>query len=316
LTKKANPYTFSIGTGLHSWNGVSRLTNASTISLLTADAPIFNWPTIEISDQLTRMFGIFAKGNLGKVGYRVSVNKPFMTSIKPTVGGPAVDNNKGNLLSYNGYFNYQFFEKDENTTAFLAGSYYGKKKVFNIGAGFLYSPNSTMTQPTPGVFESHAIAAFGADVYLDLPIGSKQGMSLTFYSVFYNYNFGKDYIRTTGVMNPGTMDTTFTGIRALEGFGSARNLLGTGNIWYTQAGFILPKFSEKLRLQPYLAYTWKDLQALNQPGHYYNVGVNLLFLGNHAKISLEYSSRALYTTSTKTVFKRAGEILAVIQFWL
>ena len=35
LTKQTNNYTLSIGTGLHSWNGVSRLTNASTISLLT-----------------------------------------------------------------------------------------------------------------------------------------------------------------------------------------------------------------------------------------------------------------------------------------
>jgi hypothetical protein len=316
-TKKDHPYTLSIGTGLHCWNGVSRLTNASTIHLLTADAPIFNWPTIEISDQLTRMFGVFAKGNLGKVGYRVSINKPFMTSTKPAVGGPAVDNNKGNIVSYNGYFDYQFFEKDENNTSFLTGSYYGKKKVFNIGAGFLYSPNSTMTQPTAGVFESHAIAAFGADVYFDTPLGNKEkDMSFTLYSVFYNYDFGKNYLRTTAVMNPGTMDSTYTGAKAMEGYGSSRYLLGTGNMWYTQTAFMLPEFSSKVRIQPYVAYTWKDLQALNQPGHYYNAGVNLLFDGNRAKISLEYNSRALYTATTKTVYKRAGEILAVIQFWL
>lgn len=316
-TKTENRHTLSIGAGLHCWNGVSRLTNASTIHLLTADAPVFNWPTIEISDQLTRMFGVFAKGNLGKVGYRVSVNKPFMTSSKPTVGGPAVDNNRGNIVSYNGYFDYQFLEKDENTTSFLTGSYYGKKKVFNIGTGFLYSPNSTMRQPVAGVFESHAITALGVDIYYDTPVGSKEkDMSLTLYSVFYDYDFGKDYLRTTAIMNPGTIDSTYIGPKAMEGYGSSRYLLGTGRMWYTQAAFMLPEFSKALRIQPYVAYTWKDLQALNQPGHYYNAGINLLFDGNNAKISLEYNSRALYAAPSKTVFKRAGEILAVIQFWL
>lgn len=316
-TKKDNKASLAVGVGLHSWAGVSRLTNASTISILTADLPIFNWPTIEIADQLTRMFGIYGKGNIGKLGYRISINKPFLTAATPTVGGPAVDNNKGNKVSYNGYFNYQFFDKDEISTAFLAGSYYGKKKVLNIGAGFLNSPNSTMTQPVKGVFESHPIRTFGADIFYDAPVGDrKKDMVFTFYSVWYNYDFGPGYIRTTGVMNPGTADTTFTGTKAMEGYGSARFLMGTGNIWYMQTAFLLPRFSSKVRIQPYITYTMKNLEALNQAGHYYNAGANFLFEGNNARISLEYSSRPLYRASDKRIFSHAGEILAAIQFWL
>lgn len=316
-TKKDNLFSLAIGTGLHSWNGVSRLTNASTISLLTADAPIFNWPTVEIADQFTRQFGVFAKGYIHKLAYRVSINKPFMTSLTPTIGGPAVDNNKGNQVSYNGYFAWQFKDREELNNAFYAGSYYGKKKVFNIGTGFLYNPRGTMTQPVKGQFETHTISTLGLDVFYDAPVGNpKKEMAFTLYSVWYRYNFGLDYLRFTGVMNPGTKDPSYTGTQALEGVGNGRVFLGTGNIWYTQTAFLLPKFSNRFRLQPYVSYTYKDMRALNQAGQYYNLGTNFLFDGNRAKVSVEYGSRPLYTTTDRKIFTRRGEVLVCIQFWL
>ena len=39
------PKKLYIGTGLHYWNGVSRMANASTLNFMTLDAPIFNWYT-------------------------------------------------------------------------------------------------------------------------------------------------------------------------------------------------------------------------------------------------------------------------------
>jgi hypothetical protein len=317
VTKKDNNFSLAIGAGLHSWNGVSRLTNASTISLLTADAPVFNWPTVEIADQFTRQFGVFAKGFVSRLAYRVSINKPFVTALAPTVGGPAVDNNRGNQVAYNGYFAWQFRDKEEMPNAFYAGSYYGKKRILNIGAGFMHNPHGTMTQPEKGKLESHNITTLGADIFYDAPVGKpSMDMSFTLYSVWYHYSFGPNYLRTSGVMNPGTADTTYTGTKTLEGYGNGRVLMGTGDIWYTQTAFMLPKFSNKLRIQPYISYSYKNLEALNQPGHYYNLGTNLLFEGNRAKISLEYASRPLYNTTDRKVFKRAGEILAVVQFWL
>ena len=315
--KKDKFFSLAVGTGLHSWNGVSRLTNASCITLLTADSPIFNWPTVEVSDQFTRQFGLFAKGHIYKIAYRVSINKPFMTSFLPKTGGPAVDNNRGNQVSYNGYFSWQFKDREQTTTAFYAGSYYGKKKILNVGVGFMHNPRGTMTQPVKGQFESHNLTTLGLDVFYDMPIGNpSKEMVFTFYSVWYRYNFGPDYLRTTGVMNPGTKDPSFTGIRALEGFGNRKILMGTGQIWYAHTAFMLPKFSDKIRLQPYVAYSYKELQALNQSGRYYNLGANFLFDGNRAKVSLEYGSRPLYGVADRKVFTRRGEVLACIQFWL
>lgn len=317
ITKKSHAFSLYTGAGLHSWNGISRMSNASAFKLLAADTPSFNTGTIEVSDQVGRQFGVFAHGEWNRLAYRMNIIKPFATSLTPAVNGPAVDNNKSGKLAFAGYFDYQFFDKDNRSGPFLAGTYLGEKKMLNIGAGFYTTKDGTLTQPSKGVFKSHDITLLGADIFLEIPVGVKQKqMSISAYSVFYTYNFGPDYLRTTAVMNPGTADPNFTGTIAKEGFGNARFLLGTGQIWYTQAGFLLPKFSEKVRIQPYATYTLKNLDALAQKGSFYDIGTNILLDGSNAKISVQYGSRPLYNSTTNTIFKRAGEFLTSIQIYL
>ncbi len=65
-----------------------------------------------------------------------------------------------------------------------------------------------------------------------MPVGSKKG-AVTLYSVFYDYNFGPDYLRDLGIMNVGVADPAFTGATALAGAGNAQPTIGTGTIWYT-----------------------------------------------------------------------------------
>jgi hypothetical protein len=166
------------------------------------------------------------------------------------------------------------------------------------------------------VLKKHDISLLSADVFADLPLGPKEkNMALTAYSVLYDYNFGPKYLRATGVMNTGVADTTFKGAKAQEGVGNARMSLGTGRIWYTQAGFLLPKgISKKVRIQPVAAYTLKDLEALNAVGHYYDLGSNFFLDGHNSKLTLQYSSRPLY--NDKKVFKRAGEWIVQFQIYL
>lgn len=314
---KNNTFSLYIGFGLHSWNGISRLTNASSFRLLTADVPIFNFGTIEISDQFSRQIGVFIHGEIGRLGYRMNANKPFATNLIPVLAGSAVDNNKAGKLSFAGYFDYQFFDKENRNNPFLAGTYLGEKKILNIGAGYYKTSQGTLSQPTQGIFKSHDISLLGADIFLELPLGRKEKqMSLSFYSVYYNYNFGPKYIRTTALMNPGVADPNFIGTPAKEGFGNSRFLLGTGQIWYTQTGYMLPKFSDKVKIQPYVTYTIKNLDALAQKGSYYDLGTNFFLDGHNAKISLQYGSRPLYNPETNRVFKRAGEFLTSIQISL
>lgn len=309
-TGKLNKNNLYLGVGLHSWNGVSRLTNASTTKMLAGDLPIFNFPSIEIADQFSRQFGIFIHGEFNRLNYRFSINKPFATNLKPNIGGGAVDNNQSGKLSFAGYTYYQFFNKEITATASLAGNNLAVKKILNIGMGFYSNSDATQTQSSENIYESHNANIFGADIFSEIPLGNKKKeMGLTLYSVFYNYNYGPNYLRTSGVMNPGILDSGFTGQKALEGAGNNRILMGTGNIWFTQAGFVLPKFCSVLKIQPFFNYALKDMQALNQKGNYYDIGFNFYLYGQNAKVVAQYSNRPLYDLASKKIFDRKGEFL-------
>lgn len=315
-TKKANKNHFYLGAGLHSWSGISRMTNASTTKMLTADLPVFNFPNIEITDQFSRQFGVFGHGEYNKFNYRVAINKPFATNRQPGVG-EIVDNNQSGKLSFAGYGMYQFFDQENTATSFLAGTYLGSKKVFNLGAGIYSTKDATLAQTEPGVFESHDNLMYGIDAFFDMTIGAKsKEMALSVYSVFYRYDFGPNYLRTNGIMNPGTKDPNFTGETAVEGFGNAKYLLGTGNLWYTQAGFVLPKFSNKVKLQPFATYSLKDLEGLKDIAHFYDFGANLYILSQNAKVAYQYSSRPLFNGDTKEVLTRRGEHILTLQIAL
>jgi ABC-type taurine transport system ATPase subunit len=54
-------FSLTMGGGLHYYMGLSRATMASTLNFLTIDAPIFNWPLIENSDQFARQMGLFER---------------------------------------------------------------------------------------------------------------------------------------------------------------------------------------------------------------------------------------------------------------
>ncbi|MDX5478227.1 MAG: porin, partial [Cyclobacteriaceae bacterium] len=128
-----------IGAGLHYWNGISRMSSHSTLSFMAIDAPIFNWPLIELTDQFARQFGIYAKGQISNWDYRIALNKPFSIGA-----GGSFDVNRQRPIAANvvndqwatqGYIAYQFLEKENNKLPFFTGSYLGTKKVFNIGGG-------------------------------------------------------------------------------------------------------------------------------------------------------------------------------------
>jgi hypothetical protein len=284
------------------------------------DAPIFNWPLIENSDQFARQFGLYAKGKIDKFTYRMHINKPFATNQTPSLGGAAVDNNGKVAPSFGGYFDYQFLDQESNVLPFTVGNYVGSKKVFNIGAGFYTQKDGTLSQPTVALQKRHNINLFAADVFADIPVGiKKSNKANTAYSVFYNYDFGPNYLRTVGIMNLGVNDPSFTGIRAKEGAGDARYLLGTGKIWYTQIGFLTGKGKAekpKVRIQPIAAYAYKKFEALAEGGHYYDAGTNFFLDGHHSKITVQYSSRPLYNPATNKTFKRAGELLLQFQVFL
>ena len=319
LNNKAKlPFSLDMGAGLHAWNGISRLSNASTNRMLTFDIPVYNYPTIEISDQMGRQFGVFAHGEVGKLAYRLNVNRPFATNNQPTSITTAVDNNAHNKFSYAGYFAYQFKDKEQQGTSFYAGSYLGEKTIFNIGLGFYNNNKGTATLNGNNTLNHHDINVVGLDLFYEKPFGTKSNkQALSLYSVFYNYNLGPNYIRTTGLLNPGAKDDSFIGDIAAEGFGNNKYFFGTGTIWHSTLAYMFPKFKNtSTQLQPYVTYARKDLDAMKQVSNFYDIGLNVLLKGHNSKLSLQYASRPLHNSKDLSFMKRAGEWQACFQIFL
>lgn len=329
LTGKKNKSSLYVGAGLHYNWGLSRITSASTLNFLTIDAPIVNWPLVEISDQFVRQFGIYAKGKLGKLNYSMHVNKPFATNMAPGDPDPfkgpvAVDNNGNASAALGGYFDYQFLDQESNLLPFRVGTYIGTKKIFNIGGGFYHTSNGTASKTTAGesTWNKHDITLLSLDAFADLPIGNKKkNMAITAYSVYYNYNLGPNYLRNIGLMNPasGFDPNRPAAQRTINGPGNSRAFIGTGSIWYTQAGMLLPKGEKgKMRIQPFGAYTFKALEALDQNGHYFDVGANFYIDGHDAKITPQYSTRPLYYNQNgqRRIDGSRGEFLIQFQIYL
>ncbi|MBC6609602.1 hypothetical protein H8B15_01630 [Hymenobacter sp. BT507] len=330
---KVNKY-LSLGGGLHYLNGISRITSASTTSILPMDLPLTNFPTIEATDQFARWLGVYAKGRVGKLDYRFSVSDPFLTNqtstplglgvitntSSTTVGGVTTTTtvNTGTGIAtyspqntshvYQGYVSYNFLEPEANLLPYFTGTYLGTKRVFSIGAGFLYNKDAMYSRGTdsrvtytslPSTADQfaniptrkHDIAMFGVDAFYDVPLDTASRTALTLYGVYYNYNMGPNHVRFIGPENPG--------YGAAPTRGNAVPQSGTGNSFYGQVGYLLPQklLGPKARLQPYVAYLHSDYEGLHYANgdtkavNVYDAGVNVLLDGHNAKVTLNYRAR-------------------------
>lgn len=304
------PQKLHIGAGLHYWNGVSRLSSHSTLNFMTLDAPIFNWYNIEATDQFARQMGIYAKGQLGRWDYRLHLNKPFAFGTpQAAVASPRATNVLNENWATGGYINYMFGDKENNVLPFFVGSYLGTKKVFNIGAGWYEHKDATGSKdPVTGNLRLHRQRNFGVDVFWDQPINKKKGTAISVYSVWYNYDFGPGYLRNIGILNthPTARPMNQDPKTSWTGGGNAQPVIGTGDIWYTQAGYLLPKLKNGTAFMPYAAFTYKNFDRIGKASGQYDLGVNYLLNGHNAKITLQYSTRPIYQTDGEKNPIRSG----------
>lgn len=315
-----------LGTGLHYWNGVSRFSSHSTLNFMATDAPIFNWFNIEATDQFARQFGFYAKGQLGRLDYRVHLNKPFVHGIIPTNNN--TEENAVNAVTESwapgAYFNWMFLEKESNKLPYFVGSYMGEKRVFNVGAGFYSHRDAMVSRRIGGLLFSdttimrHRQLCLGMDAFLDIPLRQSKGGALHAYLVHYNYNFGPGYLRNIGILNehldviPGLSE----GSSALGG--NSQPTIGTGKIWFTQVGYAFPKKKNGTRFMPFGTLTHKNFERLPAPSLQYAVGINYFVVGHHGKITLEYQTRPVYRQQNDAVLRNGskGQLILQTQIFL
>ena len=286
-----------IGGGLHYWNGISRITSQSTLGFMTLDNYRRAWATLGLSDQYARHLGIYAKGMIGGFAYRVAVNAPIINSLDVSkipgengdpgsgwygqtlyTGRYMYENYKDDFKdlkragwSYQGYFEYQIFDKESNKLPYRAGTYLGKKKVLNFGAGFFAHPQGSVTYNSDQTVSQNNVFIYAVDGFYDTPLGTG---GLTAYAAWYSFDYGPDY----------TYGQTY----------------GTGNSFLIQAGYLFPHFSDKVSLQIYTAFNTANFKAFEHSGNLIRTGLNVFLNGQHAKLTLEYDGDQLqYNGDTK-----------------
>ena len=290
----------SIGAGLSGWSGLSRYASPSIGSIMSLDAPLYQQITNGINDQFLRKLSIHAKGIVGKFNYRVALTTPMAvqtsSNYDPTISRDATSfSSNAPKLQYQGYFMYHFKETESNVTPYTTGTYLGTKSVVNLGAGVIYQPDALWSLNDNNDTIMHQMMAIGTDFYLDEPLTEK--IVLTVYSAYHYFDFGNNYIKNIGVMNPATGSNKAD---VINGGGNAYPALGTGHSFYTQVGYLFRELNEEhAGVQPYLAAHFGDYDGLDELMSSYNIGVNYLFHGTHSgKLSLELQNRPVFVGQT------------------
>ncbi len=307
-----------LGAGLHYWNGVSRFASHSTLNFMATDAPIFNWYNIETTDQFARQFGFYAKGQIGRLDYRLHLNKPFVNGPSATKlnTGPNAINVASETWAPGGYVNYMFFDKENNKLPFFVGSYMGARKVFNFGAGFYSQKDVTASRRIAGgdtTVVRHDQLCLGVDAFLDMPLNEGRSGAAHAYLVYYNYDFGPGYLRNIGILNEHLNVVADKPDRSWAGGGNAQPAIGTGTILYGQFGYALPKGKDGTQWMPYATVTRKDFERLPQPSMQFGLGLNYFINAHFAKVTLEYQTRPVYRLDSGNIERNGSKGQLILQ---
>lgn len=316
---KAIKNYLSIGSGLTGWSGLSRYASPSTGTIMAIDAPLYQQSSNDVTDQFLRKLSIYAKGKFGRLDYRLIVSDPMSlqnSSAQSTaIGTNATFSAEPGKAHLQGYFSYQLLDKEANLTPYAVGSYLGDKKVFNIGVGFISQKNAMWHLSDAGTdtVKSH-LQLFAVDIFYDAPIHTEKGNAITAYVSFSSNDYGKNYIRNLGVMNPATSVNTNG---SFNGTGNAFPMYGTGTTTYAQLGYKLKSglLGNRGTLQPYVCTQYSNFQLLKTPMLMYETGINWLIEGHRSKITLNYQDRPVFNLNANNdyaVVTRKG--MVVVQF--
>lgn len=313
----------TLGGGLSGWNGTARFTSSGVGNILGMDLPTIQETTNDVTDQFVRKLGVFAKGQIGRLDYHFAAANPFpiqnsLNTVAALNGtNTAAFSTKAPEMQYQGYAKWQFLDKESNLLPYSAGSYLGKKRVLNIGAGFSYQKDAMWYRNADMDTISTPLQEFGIDVFYDSYMNKEKQNAITAYAAFLNYNFGPNYIRNVGIMN--TANGT-VGAASFNGVGNSVPLIGTGQVIYAQIGYLFKKdlLGKQGTLQPYASGSFANYEKLKDPVLIYDLGVNWIMSSNNSKLSLDYQSRPIFNADIngdlhETKNARRGQIVLQYQ---
>ncbi|MBU3742016.1 MAG: hypothetical protein FGM24_06980 [Candidatus Kapabacteria bacterium] len=297
-----------LGAGLAFVNGLSRFSQPAVIAMPTADIPVFGQATVEQIDIFGRKLSLTARGQIGPIDYRIALSDPFPITTngnaQQPLGSAANFAQVGHELQRQAYVIYQFMDHEPHQLPNMAGTYYGKRHVFNIGAGFMHQPRAMWrTLGADTLFEDMLLMA--VESMYDAPIDGN-GTTLSAYAGLFRNDYGRNYLRYNGIMNPGTANQTgldSTQVRPLTAFGpsfgNAFPMFGTGTVFYAHLGVYFPNVVAGAGLMPYVSTSQATFDRLDgRTTDVYNLGCSLLLDGLRSRLTLDIQNRPTYGIST------------------
>ena len=309
-----------LGGGLTIANGLSRFTQPSVGTIMTLDVPVFAQATVDQTDEFARKLSIYARGQIGKFDYRVVMSDPFPITSNgqpaPAIGPSATFAQIGHHKQYQGFFMYNFFDKESHTTPYMTGTYLGQKKVFNIEAGFITQKKALWSTPDGIQTNYHDLKLWSIALFYDAPVNKEKGTALSAYAGYFNLDYGTNYLRYNGIMNPAN------GLEASPVYpagsqGNAFPMFGTGKVIYAQVGYLLKKDllgEGNGTLMPYASIMSADYARLSDLMNVFDVGINWLIKGHTSKISVDYQNRPVYELQAGDMVKTGNKGQIVLQY--
>ena len=315
-----------LGGGLTITNGLSRFSQPSIGTIMSMDVPVFAQATVDQTDEFSRKLSVYARGQLGKFDYRIVMSDPFPITTNGTISTPVtVVNNPnatfaqvGHHKQYQGFFMWNFFDKESHVTPYMTGTYLGKKRVLNLEGGFITQKNAMWTgdgTPTGNVF--HDMNLWSVAMFYDTPLNKDKGTALNAYLGYFSTDYGPGYLRYNNAMNPGT---SVTGPYLAGTQGNSFPMFGTGTQIYAQLGYLMKKDllgEGNGALMPYATLQSGKLDRLDKQMNVYDVGVNWLIKGHTSKITLDYQSRPVYELQGTDLVRsdRKGQVVLQYQIF-
>lgn len=308
-----------IGGGLTIANGLSRFSQPSVSTIMTMDVPVFAQATVDQTDEFSRKLSAYVRGQLGPLDYRLVLSDPFPVTSSgnvPVLGSNSTFALMGHEKQYQGFFAWNFFDKESHVTPYMTGTYLGKKKILNLEAGFITQKNATWSRETVSsdtVY--HNMNLFSVALFYDAPVNIEKGNAISAYAGYYNMDYGKGYLRYNGVMNPANGSTNAAAIGG--SFGNAFPMFGTGQVIYAQIGYLFRKDllgEGNGTLMPYASLMSADYERLNDRMNVVDVGVNWLIKGHNSKITLDYQNRPFYKADGTDLVKDGTKGQVVVQY--
>jgi len=290
---KFNNY-ISVGGGRSTWTGLSRFSTGPQATLLY-DMPAFATANAGSTDVVIRKLGVYVKGQVGRLDYRVAVSDPYTDASSAPKLNQAVFNTDAAHQLVSGYFKWQFMDKESNDIPFSPGTYLGKKSVFNIGVGAEFMDDALWHTNSAGQNVHDNMVNLAVDAFYDVPVNKDRGTSFSAYAIAMRNDYGPNYVKVIGTNNPASGVDATAG--TFSGAGNAYPLMGTGNTYYAQVGGTLPYFNKDkntMQLLPAASVQYSKFDALADAMVVYDAGVSLLFNGHSSKLTFDAQRRPVF----------------------